>query len=101
MALETRGARKFFYLSTRKGTRVFKTYVAGGFAAQIAAEHYAELRQEKQIFRAQEGANLDRLSAVEKLLKTAHQRVESAAELHLLAAGFHRPARGEWRRRRC
>jgi|SRR5882724_3090159 len=101
MALETRGNRKFFYLSQRRGGRVKKVYVAGGIAAQLAAEQHAELQRERKLLMVQQKANLAHLSALERLVKEAHIQVEMVARLHLCAAGFHHTAGGEWRRRRC
>ena len=101
MALESRGAKKYFYASERVCGRVRKLYVAGGVAGQIAAEHFIEVSHERRLLKAKERVNLTRLSSLEQLVKNAHKQVEIATESYLRAAGFHRPGGGEWRRQRC
>src|SRR5947207_12479685 len=98
MALESRGARKFYYQSKRVRGRVRKYYVAGGVAGQLSAEHFQELSQERKLLKAKERVNLTRLSSLERLVIDAHKQVGIAAESYLRAAGFHRPAGGVWRR---
>jgi hypothetical protein len=100
MAWETRnGKYRYFVVSKRQGGRVVHLAFKGP-AADIAdweANSRREARRkaiaarrERQAIWAQARAPLDELICLTKLLQ----------EVSLLAAGYHRHARGEWRKRR-
>src|SRR5262245_59779907 len=101
MAWETRLNRyRYYVVSARRGGRVLH-FTFKGQAAEIAAyqtESRREARQKAIAARhehrehwAQAQATLDELTRLTKLLQ----------EVILLAAGFHRHARGEWRKKRA
>jgi hypothetical protein len=101
MAWETRlGRYRYFVVSVRRGARVLH-FTFKGQAAEIAAyqtESRREARQKAMAARhehrelwAQARASLDELVRLTKLLQ----------EVILLSAGFHRHARGEWRKKRA
>ena len=101
MAWETRTRGGCYYTRSRKaGGRVGREYVGAGRVAELAAETDA-IEREKRLRHAsalrQEKAELAALDAV---LKVLAERTELVARAALLAAGFHRHKRGEWRRRR-
>jgi hypothetical protein len=101
MAWETRlGRYQYYVVSVRQGGRVLH-FTFKGPAAEIAAyqaesrrearqKAIAALREYREI-RGQARAQLDRLIGLTKLLQ----------EVILLAAGFHRHDRGEWRKKRA
>jgi hypothetical protein len=100
MAWEQRGNQTYYYRSVRSGTCVTKEYVGGGRVASLIAQ-LDEIEREKKTqqrerlqFERQRWAALEspmlELDAVADLLVTAA----------MMAAGFRRHDRGEWRRRR-
>jgi hypothetical protein len=101
MSLEKRGNGEYFYLVRRVGGRVVKQYVGGGAAGALAA-HLDAIRQEmRRTDRERAKIDRERLAAlaapVDALDAYANKLV--AAVLH--AAGYHRPKRAPWRKRRA
>src|SRR5262245_41631374 len=100
MALVYRDGRPYLYRSRRAGDRVTSEYVASGEAALLIDE-MERIDREKADFRRwrveQEQAGLDEL---ERALAEEAGRALDAARLALTTAGYHRPKRGPWRRRR-
>jgi hypothetical protein len=89
MALEVRGDKKYFYRSRRIDGRAVKEYVGSGPEAEEAAREKAALRTQFAELR-RIGVMLDALQIV----------IEVAIEQHMTAAGYHKPNRGPWRKRR-
>ncbi len=89
MALEIRGGKKYLYRSHRINGRVVKEYVGSGSEAEEAARREAATRAEF--------AELKRIGVILDALRIA---IDVAIEEHMLAAGYHKPKRGPWRKRR-
>ena len=98
---ERRERGGLYYTRSRKeGGRVIREYVGGGIFGELAAQLDAEERQrrEEQAARwSDEQADLDALDAPVAELSEASDLLVRAA---LLASGYHRHNRGEWRLRR-
>jgi hypothetical protein len=90
----------YYTRSRKEDGRVVREYVGGGALGQIAAledEHERRHRQEEAAFCKEERENLEELAApVDELCEAA----EVLARATLLAAGYRRHNRGEWRKRR-
>jgi hypothetical protein len=90
----------YYTRSRKEGGRVVREYVGGGALGEIAAledEHERRHRQEEAAFCKEERENLEELAApVDELCEVA----EVLARATLLAAGYRRHNRGEWRKRR-
>jgi hypothetical protein len=90
----------YYTRSRKEGGRVVREYVGGGALGEIAAledEHERRHRQEEAAFCKEERENLEELAApVDELCEAA----EVLARATLLAAGYRRHNRGEWRKRR-
>ena len=98
---ERRERGGLYYTRSRKeGCKVIREYVGGGLIGELAARLDAEerrLREEEKISRREERERLDALAApVEELCEAA----EVIARAALIASGYHRHNRGEWRKRR-
>lgn len=99
MSVVFRAGRPYLYRSVRRGGRVTSEYVASGREAVELARERARERgigdDESPAARAQRLAD----EVGEAALGDFFGRVEDLARSLLHAAGFHRPTRGQWRRR--
>jgi hypothetical protein len=89
MALEIRGGKKYLYRSRRMNGRVVKEYVASGAEAEEAAQRDAATR-----------AQFAELKRIGVILDALHIVIQVLIEDHMTAAGYHKPNRGPWRKRR-
>ena len=89
MTLEIRGDKKYLYRSRRVNGRVVKEYVSSGAEADEASRRDAATRAEF--------AELKRIGVILDALRIV---IDVAIEDHMLAAGYHKPNRGPWRKRR-
>jgi hypothetical protein len=101
MGWEKRDRGGLYYTRSKKvGGRVVREYVGGGILGHIAALQDAQerrLREEEAALWKEECERLESLVApVEQLCEVA----EILSRATLLAAGFRRHQRGEWRRKR-
>jgi hypothetical protein len=98
---ERRERGGLYYTRSRKeGGKVIREYVGGGLLGELAARMDAEerrLREQEKVSRREARERLDALAAsVEELCEAA----EVLARAALIASGYHRHNRGEWRKRR-
>jgi hypothetical protein len=98
---ESRERGGLYYMRSRKeGGQVVREYVGGGVLGEIAAledEYERRRRQEEAAFWKEKRESLEELAApVDELCEAA----EILARAVLLAAGFRRHNRGEWRKKR-
>jgi hypothetical protein len=101
MGWETRDGRGRYYTrSRRERGRVVREYVGTGPTAEAVA-HFDALDRERRAGEradwAVERARLDDLTAPVMAIDALGEALARAA---LLAAGYHRHHRGEWRKRR-
>jgi hypothetical protein len=101
MAWESRGNQRYFYRSKRVGDRVVKEYVGPG----LAGSHFEALHEVRQAQKAVEReaiqADMDAVALLEAAFNPLDEFATAVAETALLAAGYHRPKRGPWRKRRA
>ncbi|MCE5216057.1 hypothetical protein LLH03_03395 [bacterium] len=101
MGWETRNGKGSYYTRSRrvKG-KVVREYVGTGEAAQVAAVNDARDRAKRlENARAFEAARA-RFEVVEAMTQVFSAVCDTVAQAALVAAGYHRHNRGEWRRRR-
>ena len=101
MGWEKRERGGLYYTRTRKvGGRVVREYVGGGILGHIAALQDAQERrrreEEAELWREER----DRLEALITPVDQLCEVTEILLRATLLAAGFKRHQRGEWRRKR-
>ena len=101
MAWEKRKRGTSYYTRSRKvDGRVIREYVGGGVLGEIAAledTYERRRREEEAAYWREERERLRALvSSVEELCEAA----EVIARAALIASGYHRHNRAEWRRRR-
>ena len=93
MAWEQRGSRSYYYRARRVNGRVVKQYLGAGPIAVAAATIDLNQRAEREgARRLGDHGDLGADAALDEL--------EAIVFRALIAAGFHRPKRGRWRRRR-
>lgn len=91
---------QFYTRSRRVGGRVVREYVGAGVLAEVAAALDALERERAAEHRREGKAGAERLDAAEALLIELCEAADALAAAALLAAGYHRHDRGDWRRRR-
>ena len=102
MAWVIRGGRAYQYRTTRQGGKVVCRYEAALPAADIPLLRSldAERRSLREMGRADREAERGRLADAERRIVEADAAYDGLATAALVAAGFHRPKRDRWRRRR-
>ena len=91
-----------YYTRSRKvNGRVLREYVGAGRVAELAAQMDAVEREQRGLAALDVRQAKDELAALDAELKALDGLGDLAARAALLAAGFHRHTRGEWRRRRA
>jgi hypothetical protein len=101
MGWEKRERGSLYYTRTRKvGGRVVREYVGGGMLGHIAALQDAEKRRHREEETALWKEERDRLEALVVPVEQLCEVAEILYRATLLAAGFRRHQRGEWRRKR-
>src|SRR5215204_1380636 len=100
MAWEKRERGGVYYTQSRKvDGRVVREYIGGGALGELAARMDAEDRQRREEKRAAWREEREHLEELAGLVDELCEDVETIARATLLAAGFRRHKRGEWRRK--
>src|SRR5262249_38307889 len=97
---EQRRGRAYYYRPRKVGGRVVKEYVGAGPLGDLAAEEDAKQRADREQAARQLRAERDRIAALEDPTALLCEVAEALARGALLAAGYRRHDRGEWRRSR-
>src|SRR5262249_45795361 len=91
---------RYYTRSRRENGRVVREYVGGGPIGQLAAQMDAIDREKREADRAFLKAQHDEIAALDAPLDHLTELTDLLVRAALLAAGFRRHNRGEWRRRR-
>lgn len=100
MAWEKRGKGTCYYRSVRLQGRVVKRYCGGGIAGRQAAQWDATRRAQDREDRETERREIDRLDRAISMCRRIHRMCELLTAASLLVAGYYRPSRHGWRKRR-
>ena len=102
MAWQVVDGRKYYYRATRLAGRPVRRYVgaAGSPAAELAAADADRRRLGREAAARERHAEQARQLAVEGHLVRLCALSDVLTRAALLASGFHRHHRGQWRRRR-
>src|SRR3954470_22655502 len=100
MPWKARKGKSYFYESVRRGGRVGLRYRGGGDLGAAFALMAALDRRDRAGRRDAWRQSRDAFLAEEREADEAFARVERAFRSAMGALGYHRPARGPWRRRR-
>ncbi len=98
---ERRERGGLYYTRSRKvDGRVVREYVGVGVLGELAARTDAEERRRREEAAAAWREERDRLEGLAGLLDGFCEDVEIVTRAALIAAGFRRHKRGEWRKKR-
>jgi regulator of protease activity HflC (stomatin/prohibitin superfamily) len=101
VAWESRGGtRRYYTRSVRRDGRVVREYVGTGRVGEAAAAADRERRAARDAEGEARRLALGRLAEADAQVTALCDAAETAARACLLMAGYHRHARGSWRRRR-
>lgn len=101
MGWESRKGRGRYYTrSVKVSGCVRREYVGGGPAGELAAARDEGERRRRKLERQELRARTAQLVAVEQPLAALCDLAETLARVELVAAGYRRHDRGDWRRRR-
>jgi len=92
--------RGYYYRKKRIGSRVVSEYVGRGMFADMDAAEDAAKRQERAQAQASTQAARLETETLDAGIQAADELINAAMFETLEAAGFHRHARGQWRKRR-
>jgi hypothetical protein len=100
MAWEAVNGRRYYYRTLRVGGRPRRVYVgaAGSPAAELAAAADDLRRLGREVATRERRAERERLRDTEAPLLALCELTDVLTRAALLAAGYHRHDRGEWRR---
>jgi hypothetical protein len=101
MAWERRSNGLYYYRSHREGRRVRKEYIGSGPTAILIAEMDRTIRADRATWKADQRERRRSIEAADESLAVIDQATDIALSNALIAAGFHRHNRGEWRKRRA
>ena len=99
MGWERRGGRVYYYRAQRVGGRVVKEYVPP-LVADVVALIDADDRERRAADAAARKAVCDAQDALAAEVEALCRFADAVTRGALLAAGYHRHNRGEWRKRR-
>ena len=102
MGWETRrNGRRYYYAARRDGARVVKQYLGAGQLADAIAELNAQDARRHQLAAEAERAERAVQDGLHRQVTEACDLVDTLTRAVLLASGYHRHDRGEWRLRRA
>jgi hypothetical protein len=91
---------RYYTRSKKVSGRVVREYIGTGRLAELAAQMDAIERADREAERAARRAEKDELAALDADLKALAETTDLVARAALVAAGYHRHKRGEWRKKR-
>lgn len=91
---------QYYYYSIRDGDRVRSLYVGRDELARLVADRDTQKRMEMRRQRQAERARREADQAEDRAVAEWFARVERLADATLIAAGFRKHHRSEWRRHR-
>jgi len=101
MAWEKRERGGVYYTRSRKvNGRVVREYVGGGVLGELAAQMDALKRCQREEEAQALREECERMEALESPLEELYEAAEVLTRATLLAAGYRRHKRGEWRKKR-
>ncbi len=92
--------RGYYYRKKRIGSRVVSEYIGRGFMANLEAGQDQTERDARAYERRELQAQRAKDAQLEAGIIAADELISAAMNQALEAAGYHRHARGQWRKRR-
>lgn len=101
MSWERRGSQVYYFRALRQDGRIVKQYFGRGPEAAVAAEEDASRRTQQAALRQAHQQQRSEFDAVADRIAVLGNESDAMVAAALLAAGFHRPQRKPWRKRRA
>ncbi len=92
--------RGYYYRKKRIGARVVSEYIGRGFMANLEAGSDQTERDARECDRRELQSERAKDAQLEAGIIAADELISAAMNEALEAAGYHRHARGQWRKRR-
>ena len=99
MSYEARGSHRYYYRARKVDGRVVKEYVGHGPAAEVMAAQDEASRVERRAAAEVRRTRQSQLTDLDRVTDATGASIETLLRASLVAAGYHRHHRGEWRRR--
>lgn len=99
MSYEMRGSHRYYYRARKVDGRVVKEYVGHGPGAEATAAQDAAARDDRLAAAEYRRVRRSQLNDLDRVADVAGASIETLLRASLVAAGYHRHHRGEWRRR--
>ncbi len=100
MGYEIRNGKSAFYLTVRTPSGFQRHYFGMGPAAALAAEQVAERKAERHRHQKEVECRITTLLTSVQRVVDADRQLERYLHAELVARGYHKHKRSEWRRRR-
>jgi hypothetical protein len=101
MSWETRnGKGRYYTRSVRIGGRIVREYIGAGVYGECIAADDARARAERADQAAAARAEIEHLADLDELVAASARSAQVVASEALIAAGYRRHQRGEWRKTR-
>ncbi|HEY1376399.1 MAG TPA: hypothetical protein VGF55_06370 [Gemmataceae bacterium] len=91
---------RYYSRSKKVNGQVVREYIGGGRVGELVAQMDALERERREVDAAARQAEKNELNDLAATVAAAFDRAELVARAALLAAGYRRHKRGEWRKRR-
>jgi hypothetical protein len=91
---------RYYTRSKKVNGRVVREYIGTGVAADLIARLDAIDRQKREDAAADRRHHLSKLATLEGAVRAADRTVDLTVRAVLLAVGYRRHHRGDWRKRR-
>jgi hypothetical protein len=92
--------RSYYYRSVREGSRVRSEYFGTGEVASLVSQIDMINRYDRETERRAWKGEKGQADAEDRELSDWFDGIAAVADAAMIAAGFHKHHRGEWRRRR-
>ena len=92
--------RGYYYRSERRAGHPRRQYLGAGAVAELASKLDDSRREQSLALAARWRSERGECEALDGLLDELDEMADLVAHAALLAAGYHRHKRGEWRKRR-
>lgn len=99
MSWEQRGGRRVYYEAARVGGRVVKRHVPA-LLAPMVEQVIATRQRDREAAREQVRAARAELARLDAVVEAVVEAADLAARAAMVAAGYRKHHRGEWRKRR-
>jgi hypothetical protein len=100
VGLEFRGNRAYYYEKVRVGGKVVSRYAGGGELAALCSGFARLMAARRERERAVARVEAERVAEADRRFDAYFRGVQALADAFMVGAGYHRPGRHRWRKKR-